>query len=108
VRNLLSALTVLSLLAGCDTTGWPMAHRADPGAADTLRASEPLVGQCRTKLLAWLGQRPVTIDEGPTVTRTGDITTIQIEAQSTAPDAIDPIEYRCEFEGGTMSKAGPV
>ncbi len=108
MRNLLSALTVLSLLAGCDATGWPLAHRPDPGVSDTLRAAEPLVGQCRTKLLAWLGQRPVTIDEGPTVTRTGDITTIQIEAQSTAPDAIDPIEYRCEFEGGTMSKAGPV
>ena len=105
--KLLGTMAMLSLLSGC-ATGWPWAHGPDPQLGETLRSSAPLVKACQDRFAAWLGPRPVRWGDGPLVTRTGTQTTVQIEAQPTAPETIDPIAYRCEFEGETLGDARPV
>jgi hypothetical protein len=107
VRNLLGIAAALTLLAGC-ATGWPLAHGPDPQVAETLQSAEPLVKICQQRFVAWLGPRPVTWEGGPTVTRDGTFTTIQIEARPNAADTIDPVDFRCEFEGEALGKSGPV
>ena len=105
--KLLGIAAVLALTAGC-ATGWPLAHGPDPQAAGTIQSAEPLVKLCQDRFVAWLGARPVVWEGGPTITRTDSLTTIQIEARPTASDTIDPVDFRCEFDGTTLDRAGPV
>jgi hypothetical protein len=107
VLKLLSSVTALLLLAGC-ASSWPFNRGPDPEAAGTMRSAEPMIKACQARFASWLGARKVVWDGGPTVTRTGTLTTIQIEAQPTAPETIDPVDFRCEFDGDTLTRAEPV
>lgn len=107
LRNLLLGSVAFALLGGC-ADGWQWLTGSDPNAAQAVQSAEPLIQQCREHFVAWLDGTPVTWEGGPTVTRVGTFTAIQLEAQPTAPTAIDAKVYRCEFDNGQPGIMGPV
>jgi hypothetical protein len=98
---------MLTALTGCGL-GWPMTQHPDPNAAEAVAQAEPLVKDCQNRFQSWLGKTAVKWDTGPTITRTGDAVSIRLEAMPTAPDAIDPVQFSCEYDSGTLNVAGPV
>ena len=105
-KSMLSA-AALALLAGC-APGLPFMHHADPDAAAAVEQTQSLVQDCQGRFETWLGTTPVTRDTGPSITRTGEIVSIRLEAQPTAAEAIDPVQYNCDYVDGQLAAAGPV
>jgi hypothetical protein len=99
----------LALLAGCGP-GLPFTQHPDPNAAQTVIQAGPMVQDCEGRFKKWLGTTPVTWDReaGPTITRTGDSVSIRLAAMPTAPSAIDPLQYSCNYDGSETVSAGPV
>jgi hypothetical protein len=106
-RKLLLSVAMLIVLSGCGL-GWPFSQHPDPNAAQTVQQAEPLVQDCRGRFKSWLGATAVKWDTGPSITHTGETISIRLEAQPTAPTAIDPVQYSCDYENGQFVTAGPV
>jgi predicted small lipoprotein YifL len=107
-RQILLCAAALVALNGCGL-GWPLSQHPDPNAAQAVQQAGPLVQDCQDRFQSWLGKTAVKWDTGPTITRTGDAVNIRLEAQPTAPEAIDAVQFSCDYDnGGQLSLAGPV
>jgi|GEM_PF-5165016 hypothetical protein len=109
-KTLLSA-GLLAALADCEGgLGLPFTQHPDPAAAEAVASTEPLVQDCRSRFKTWLGKTPVNWEggAGPSITRTGESVNIRLEALPTGPEAIDPIEFSCDYDNGQFDTAGPV
>ena len=106
-RKILMGAAMLALLSGCGP-GLPFSQHPDPNAAQTVQQADPLVQDCQGRFKTWLGTTPVKWEAGPTITHTGDGVNIRLEAQPTAPNAIDPLQFSCDYTSGQLDTAGPV
>jgi hypothetical protein len=106
-RKLLLSAAMLTVLSGCGL-GWPFGQHPDPNAAQAVQQSAPLVQDCQGRFKTWLGATPAKQDTGPTITRSGDVISIRLEAESSSPTAIDAIQFHCDYENGQLDSAGPV
>jgi hypothetical protein len=108
-RQILLCAVALAALNGCGL-GWPLSQHPDPNAAQAVAQAGPLVQDCQGRFQSWLGATAVKWDDaGPTITRTGEAISIRLAAQPTGPQAIDAVQFSCDYDnGGTLSLAGPV
>ena len=109
LARLLPSAALLIALGGCGP-GLPFSQHPDPNAAAAVQQAGPLVQDCQARFKGWLGATPAKWDTGPTITRADDTVSIRLEAQPTAPTAIDAIDYHCDYDSktGELESAGPV
>jgi hypothetical protein len=105
--NRLPALALVFLLAGCGT-GFPWGRGKDPQAGAAVTETAPLVATCEAAFKTWLAGRPATVEGGPSIARVDSTVTVELEAMSTGPMAIDPWRYSCSFVDGEMTGSGLV
>jgi hypothetical protein len=109
LRGFLLITAMPALLAGCGP-GLPFSQHPDPNAAQTVLDTQPLVQDCQSRFKTWLGSTAVVWDgiPAPSITRTDAAVTIRLEAIPTGTNAIDPLQFSCDYDNGQFNAAGPV
>jgi len=109
LRKSLLITAMLAVLAGCGP-GLPFSQHPDPNAAKAVVDAQPLVLDCQSRFKTWLGSTPVISDStaAPSITRTDETLSIRLEAIPTGTNAIDPLQFNCDYDNGQLTTAGPV
>jgi hypothetical protein len=109
LRKSLLITAMPALLAGCGP-GLPFSQHPDPNAAQVVVDAQPLVLDCQSRFRTWLGSTPVIWDgtAAPSITRTEETISIRLEAIPTGSNALDPLQFSCDYDNGQFNTAGPV
>jgi hypothetical protein len=109
LRRFLLITAMPALLADCGP-GLPFSQHPDPNAAQTVLDAQPLILDCQSRFKTWLGGTPVLWDgtPAPSITRMEETVNIRLEAIPIGTNAIDPLQFTCDYDNGQFAAAGPV